>query len=132
MRDIAPHFLFSHVRFGRRNRLAQLGDARLQRDELLVPGLHLSRRERELDRESARHELSVSLRALALSCERADLTLDLADQVIDARQVERRLLEPAFRATAPVAIEADTSGFLEQLATIIGSIGEQVSFDPMP
>ena len=90
-----------------------------------MPRLHLARRERDLDREAARHQLGVALGALALARERTHLALHLGDQVVEALQVDRRLLEAALGGAAAIAIEPDAGRFLEQLATIVGTVGEQ-------
>ncbi len=90
-----------------------------------MPRFHLARGERDLGDESARHQLAVSLGLLALARERANLALHFGDQIVEARQVDRRLLEPALGRAAAVAIESDACGFLEQLAPIVGAIGEQ-------
>ena len=90
-----------------------------------MPRLHLARSERQLHREATRHELGVPLCTLPLARERAHLALHLANQVVDARQVERRLLEPPFGAAASVAIEANPSRFLEELTTVVGAVREQ-------
>jgi hypothetical protein len=57
--------------------------------------------------------------------ERAHLLTDLVDQIVEARQVDRRLLEPSLRTASPVAIEPHARRLLEQLAPIVGAVGEQ-------
>ena len=111
--------------FGRGARLAQLAHALARVAQLVVPRFHLALRERELDGEAARRELGVALGALALARQRAHLALHFADQVVEALQVDRRLLEAPLGRAAAVAIEADAGRFLEQLATVVGAVGEQ-------
>ena len=93
--------------------------------QLVVPRFHLALGERDLDREAARRELGVSLGAPALARERAHLALHLADQVVEALQIDGRLLETALGGAAPIAIEADARRLLEQLAPVVRTIGEQ-------
>ena len=76
-------------------------------------------------REAARRELGVALGALALARERAHLALHFGDEIVEALEIDRRLLEAALGGAATIAIEADARRFLEQLATIVGTIGEQ-------
>ena len=125
MRDVSRHFVLADVGFGRRCEVTKLGDATLECAQLLVPRVHLARGERQLDREAAAHQLGMSLRALALSGQRTDLALHLTDQIVDARQVERGLLESALGAATTVAIQTDARRFLEQLAPVIRAVGEQ-------
>ena len=65
------------------------------------------------------------LGALALAREAAHLALHLVDQVVEALQVDRRLLEAALRRAPAIAIQADARRFLEQLAPVVRTIGEQ-------
>ena len=63
--------------------------------------------------------------APALTGQRAHLTLDFRDEVVKAPQVDRGFVEATLGTASAIAIQADTSGFFKQLATIIGAIGEQ-------
>ena len=112
-------------RFGGGQLLAQLGEPHLEARELLAPRFHLPRRKRQVDGEAARHDLGVPLGALALPRQAAHLARHLVDQVVQPLQIARRLLEAAFRRAATIAIEADARRLLEQLAPIVGTIGEQ-------
>ena len=62
---------------------------------------------------------------LALARERAHLALHFGDQIVEALEVDRRLLEPALGGATAIAIEPDAGRFLEQLATVVGAVGEQ-------
>ena len=125
VRDIALVLGVHHPPLGDRHAVAQLGDARLELPQFVLPRRHLARREGQLDGEPPSRELGVSLGTLPLARQRAHLRLHLADQVVEARQVDRRFLETAFRAPPSVAVEADAGGFLEQLAALIRAVGEQ-------
>jgi len=63
--------------------------------------------------------------ALPLARERSHLALYLTNHIVEPREIERRLLEAAFRAAASVAIQTDTGGFLEQLPALVGTVREK-------
>ena len=67
----------------------------------------------------------MALGALALARERAHLALHFGDQIVEALQVDGRLLEAALRGAPAIAIEADAGRFLEQLAPVVRAVGEQ-------
>ena len=96
-----------------------------RRCELVVPRLHLARGERDLHRVAPRAELGVALGAPALARQRAHLGLHLGDQVVEALQVDGRLLEAALGGAAAVAVQAHAGRLLEQLAPVVGAVGEQ-------
>jgi len=104
--------------------LAQNDDALLEARELLPPSRHLARREVELDGKAAMRQLGVALGAFALARERAHLRLHLADEIIQPLQIDRRFLEPTLGGPAAVTIQSDARGFLEELAPLVGPIGE--------
>src|SRR6185312_2087055 len=56
---------------------------------------------------------------------RTDLALHFGDEIVEALEVDRGLLEAALRRAAAIAIEAHARRLLEQLATIVGPVGEQ-------
>ena len=114
-----------HALLGDRQRLAQRCHLELETRELRLPRLHFARHECDLGDEAARHQLAVALGLPALPRQRAHLALHLGDEIVEAREIDRRLLEPARSGAAAIAIEADTGGLLEQLAAIVGAIGEQ-------
>ena len=70
-------------------------------------------------------ELRVPLGAASLSRERTHLALYFVDQIVEALQVDRRLVEPPLRRATAVAIEADARRFLEQLAPVVRPIRQE-------
>ncbi len=53
------------------------------------------------------------------------LAMHLVHQVVEPRKVDRGFLETALSTAATVPIEADTGCFLEQLASLVRTVGEQ-------
>ena len=51
--------------------------------------------------------------------------MHLRNQVVEPLQIDRGFLEPPLRGPPPVAVQTDASRFLEQLAPVIRTIGEQ-------
>src|SRR5438874_7104240 len=91
VRRVAGRLCGSDSFLSRWHRNAELSDATLETHQLFTPRIHLSRREGDLDCEPSRHQFRVSLRATTLSRERSDLGLNLADQIVDSRQIDRCL-----------------------------------------
>jgi hypothetical protein len=110
---------------GSRHERAELRNPNLESRELVTPGVHLSRGKRNLDSETTTHQLGVSLGAPSLTRQRSHLSLDFRDQIIDAGEIHRRLFEPALGSPLSVAVETDAGRFLEELAPLVGAIGEQ-------
>ena len=92
------------VRLDVRQRFAQLGNARLEARQLVMPCLHLARRQAQVDDESALGELGVAFGALALPCQRTHLRLHLRNQVVETLQVDPRFREPPLGRPPPVAV----------------------------
>ena len=46
-------------------------------------------------------------------------------EIVEALQIDRRLLEAALGGAAAVAVQPDAGGLLEQLAAIVGAIREE-------
>ena len=67
----------------------------------------------------------MALGALPLPGERPHLARDFVHEIVDAREIGGRLFEAALRAAAAVTIEADTGCLFEQLAPVVGTIGEE-------
>src|SRR5690606_36495560 len=84
----------------------------------------LGARDRHLEREPARAQLLVALRLAALAREPAHLRLDFRDEVLEAREVRFRRLEPALCGLAAVLVAADARGLLEHVTAVVGAIGE--------
>src|SRR6185503_5271740 len=125
VRRIAGALGIRDGRFGDRRGLAELGDALLELRELARPRFHVASGERDFQGEAASRELRMALGALALTGERTHLALHLGDQVVQALEVDRGLLETALGRAAAIAVQADSGRFLEQLATVVGAIGQQ-------
>src|SRR4051812_46397132 len=87
-------------------RFPQLLHAGVEPLQLIMPRNHLALGERDLDRETARHQLGVAFRALALARERAHLALHLGNEVVEALQIDRRFFEAPFRGATAIAVEA--------------------------
>jgi hypothetical protein len=120
LRHVARALRLGERRLGLRVEQLQLRQARVEARQLVLPLAHLARGEGELDVEAPRRQLGVTLGALALPREGARLAGDLVDQIVEARQVDRRLLQPPLGAAPPVAVEPHARGLLEQLAPIVG------------
>ena len=103
----------------------QLLESAVECRQFLAPRRHLPGSQRYLHLEPTRHQLGMAFGATTLACQRTHLTLYLVDQVIEAREVDGRLLETALRAATTVAIQSDASGFLEQVTTFVGAVGQQ-------
>ena len=125
LRGIARGLRLQCPRLGGGQQLAELGDALLEPGQLLAPCVHAARRERDLHREAARHDLGVAFGALALARQAPHLTGDLVDEVVETLEIARRLLETPLGGAAPVAIEPHPGGLLEQLAPVVGTVGEE-------
>src|SRR5262249_42185833 len=119
VRRVARLLRGAHRRVGLRRTLAQRLNALGQSTQLVVPRLHFALGGRQLDGESSRVELRMPLGAAPLTSERADLALDLADQVVEPLQVDGRLLEASLGGAPAIAIETDAGRFLEQLAPVV-------------
>src|SRR5919197_2537504 len=119
---IAATLLLAHRFIGLRDHRTQLGNARLETCQLLMPAGHLARGERDLDGESSRAELRVALGSAALARERTHLALHFRDEIVEPLQIGGRLLETTLRRATPIAIQSDPRGFLEELATLVGAI----------
>jgi hypothetical protein len=122
---IARGFSGSDVLIGVRCITAQLDDAGLESLQLAAPCSHLARCERNVDSESPRHDLYVTLSATTLPRERAYLRLNFRDEVVEPAEVDCSLLETTLSAAFPVAIESYACCFLEQLAALVGPVREQ-------
>jgi hypothetical protein len=94
MRRIARMLRRDDGLFCLRRCLAERAHTFVESLKLVLPGFHLALGQRDFDGEAARRELGMSLGTPALPRQRAHLALDLADQVVEALQVARRLLEP--------------------------------------
>ena len=122
---VALALLLCDSALGARNLGTQLGHPGLQSRELVTPRRHLTRGERDLNAEAAARQLGVALGALSLAGQRSHLALNFRNQVIEAHKIAGRLLEPALGGASPIAIQSDSCRLLEQLAAIVGPIGEQ-------
>ena len=109
----------------RRHLCAKARDAPLEPEKIAAPRVHLTRGVRDFQREPTSHQLAMTLGAFSLARQRADLALDFRDEVVDAGQVGCRFLQTSLSAPLAVAIETHARRFLEQLASVVGSIGKQ-------
>src|SRR5437899_70636 len=108
-----------------RERRAELGRALAERAQREIQILELAPHQRERDAKSLLDHLAVALRLATLARQAPDLRLHFADQVVQPRQVGRRLLEAALRALLAVAVQADPRRLLEQRASLFRFLGEQ-------
>src|SRR5690606_15710162 len=101
-------------RFDRRaQRIVELADLAGQRGPALG-------RERELGLAQLLLERAELLGALRLTPQRAELTLDLAHHVLDARQVLRRALELALAGDLAAAEQRRAGGLLDEQPQLLG------------
>ena len=70
--------------------------------------------QRDLHDELFIGQLDVALGLSPLARQAANLRLHLRDEVFHSLEIDGRLLQAALGAVLPVAIEADSSGLLEQ------------------
>ena len=125
VRGVAGALGFRHARFALGGLGAQFVDPPFQTLQFVLPGLHLACGEGDLHRVAASAQFGVALGAAALAGQRADLGGHLADQIVQALQVDRRLLQAALGGAAPVAVQPDAGRFLEEFAPVVGTVGEQ-------
>ena len=112
--------------FGRgRHGVTQIREARLKLHQFVGPALQFARGERHINREPPRRQLDVALRLLALPGEGAHLTLHFLDQVVEPRQIDRRLFKPPFGAATAITVQADAGCLLKQFPPLVGPIAEQ-------
>src|SRR5581483_8071799 len=109
----------------RRHRRRELLRAPPQRPQRQVEILQLPPHQRHRHPEPLLHELRVALRLAPLARQAADLGLHFADQIVEPRQVRRRLLEPPLGALLAIAIPADARRLLEQRAPLLSERAEE-------
>src|SRR5690606_9756697 len=125
LREIAGDFGVAHGLLRAGEMLAETAEARVEVDEFLLPGGHLARGERELDGEATLRDRRVALGLVALAEQRTHLRLYFAGEVVDAHEVAGGRFELTLRGATAIAVEPHAGRFLEQLATVVGAVGEQ-------
>ena len=117
---------------GTLNRVVRIRNARLefdqafvQRGQFVAPRRHLAGGQRQLHLKAAGDEFRMAFGTPTLTGERTDLALDFGDEVVEARQVDRCLIETALGAAPAIAIQADARRLLKQFASIVGTVREQ-------
>ena len=76
-------------------------------------------------RESLIRVPAMPLRLPSLPGEAPHLRLDFGNEVRQTLKVSRGLLETPLRALFPVAVPADSRGFLEERAPLLGAVGKE-------
>ena len=105
--------------------LGQLARTDAERAERQIEVLDLPPHQRQRDPKTLLDHLAVAFGTAALAREAADLRLHFGDQILEPREIGRRLFEPPLGALLPVTVQPDSRRFLEERPPLLGFLGQQ-------
>ena len=104
MRRLATTFRLGRRRVTRRDPRPEVCRRGIESGQLLTRRVELAGGERQIDHEPSGGQLGMAFGPPPLARERAHLRLHLTQQIIQPREIDRRLLESALRRPSAIAI----------------------------